>query len=117
MLERPEVPSRRDVDNTICALVGLNRLALPVTFVFRNEWEKIGGKMELTNCYDCKKSISFTATQCLHCGSTELLGPYQASNREKGAHRIEARNDNTAIITCFVSAFLGISLSYLASPP
>ena len=73
--------------------------------------------MELTPCYDCKKSISFTAAQCPYCGSTEPSGPYQANKREKGTYSIEARNDNTVIIGCLVGACVGALLGYLASPP
>jgi hypothetical protein len=72
--------------------------------------------MELITCWDCKRSISFTATNCPYCGSREPSGPYQASRRELKGHRIEQRNDRTVFVTFVVVGLIGAIWGYFASP-
>jgi hypothetical protein len=54
--------------------------------------------MELINCYDCGKPVSFSAAACPQYGSIEPSGPYRHNRREIRRHRIEERNDRTLIV-------------------
>jgi hypothetical protein len=72
-------------------------------------------RVELINCHDCGKDVSFSAASCPHCGSIEPSGPYAFSRREARRFRAEQRNDNMLILTaagcCCVGALYGIALS------
>src|ERR1700726_2922946 len=63
--------------------------------------------MELINCYDCGKPVSFSAAACPQCGSIEPSGPYRHNSREIRRHRIEERNDRTLIMLMVVLGAIG----------
>jgi hypothetical protein len=63
--------------------------------------------IELINCHDCEKPISFSAAACPQCGSIEPRGPYRHSRREIRRHRIEERNDRTLIVFMVVLGAIG----------
>jgi hypothetical protein len=63
--------------------------------------------MELINCYDCGKPVSFSAAACPQCGSIEPSGPYRHNRREIRRHRIEERNDRTLIVFMVVLGAVG----------
>jgi hypothetical protein len=71
--------------------------------------------MELINCHDCERSVSFSAANCPHCGSAEPAGPYRHNRKEVGRHRIEDKNDRNLIATTVVlgviGAFYGVETS------
>jgi rRNA maturation protein Nop10 len=75
--------------------------------------------MELINCHDCGRCVSFTAASCPHCGSIEPAGPYRFNRKEARRHRIEERNDRTLILMTVgfgaVGAFYGVEISSSAS--
>ena len=64
--------------------------------------------MELIRCHDCKRSVSFSAAHCPHCGSKEPAGPYQFSKREARKFRREDKNDNYLVRTTLLIGFLGL---------
>jgi hypothetical protein len=68
-------------------------------------------RRELIGCYDCGQGVSFTASFCPHCGSTEPAGPYVQSRRELRKLRIEVTNDHRLVTVtlacCGVGAFYG----------
>lgn len=63
---------------------------------------------ELLTCHDCGNAVSFSATNCPHCGSREPTGPYVHSPRELRRHRIEARNDWTLAVAVVGCSLLGV---------
>jgi hypothetical protein len=67
----------------------------------------VGGLMEVINCHDCKRAVSFSANSCPHCGSTEPAGPYRFSKREARNFRIEDRNDNYLVKTTLLLGLVG----------
>jgi rRNA maturation protein Nop10 len=71
--------------------------------------------MELINCHDCERSVSFTAASCPHCGSVEPAGPYRFNRKEARRYRIEEKNDRTLILVTMglgvVGAFYGVDTS------
>jgi hypothetical protein len=64
--------------------------------------------MEVISCHDCHGVVSFSATRCPHCGSTEPSGPYQFSKKEVRNFQIEQRNDNYLIKTSLLSGAIGL---------
>ena len=64
---------------------------------------------EMTNCYDCREPVSFSAATCPHCGSLEPGGPYVHNRRELRRFRGEARNDRTLMISV-IACGLGATL-------
>jgi hypothetical protein len=72
--------------------------------------------MEVINCHDCKKPVSFSAAYCPHCGSREPSGSYQANKKEVHGYRIEEKNDRTVIVALTVSGAIGSILGFLTSP-
>jgi rRNA maturation protein Nop10 len=64
--------------------------------------------MEVINCQDCRRSVSFSATRCPHCGSTEPAGPYRFSKKEARKYRIEDRNDNNLVATSVTFGIIGV---------
>jgi hypothetical protein len=72
-------------------------------------------EMELIDCYDCGRPVSFTATACPNCGSREPAGPYQFNRRERRRHRIEERNDRNLVVTALVLGAIGIAYGVEAS--
>jgi hypothetical protein len=64
--------------------------------------------MEVISCHDCHGVVSFSATRCPHCGSTEPSGPYQFSKREARNFRIEQKNDNYLIRTAVLLGVVGM---------
>jgi hypothetical protein len=71
--------------------------------------------METIDCHDCSRPVSFSATRCPHCGSSEPAGPYRHSRREIRRHRIEERNDRTLLFMTLaagvIGAFYGVETS------
>jgi hypothetical protein len=63
--------------------------------------------MEVINCHDCERFVSFSASRCPHCGSAEPAGPYRFSKREARRFRIEDKNDNTLIVTTLAFGVIG----------
>lgn len=63
---------------------------------------------ELLTCHDCGNAISFSATNCPHCGSRDPTGPYVHSPRELRRHRIEAPNDWTLAVAVVGFSLLGV---------
>jgi hypothetical protein len=70
---------------------------------------------ELIGCHDCGGSVSFSASRCPHCGSTEPAGPYVLSEREQKRHRIEERNDNRLIMVTLLCCASGVAFGVLTS--
>jgi hypothetical protein len=64
--------------------------------------------MEVISCHDCHGVVSFSATRCPHCGSTEPSGPYQFSKKEARNFQIEQRNDNYLIRTALLLGTIGM---------
>jgi hypothetical protein len=64
--------------------------------------------MEVISCHDCHGFVSFSATRCPHCGSTEPTGPYQFSKKELRKFQIEQRNDSYLIRTTLLFGFIGM---------
>jgi hypothetical protein len=64
--------------------------------------------MEVISCHDCHRFVSFSATRCPHCGSTEPSGPYQFSKKEVRNFQIEQRNDNYLIRTALLLGVIGM---------
>jgi hypothetical protein len=64
--------------------------------------------MEVISCHDCHRFVSFSATRCPHCGSTEPSGPYQFSKKEVRKFQIEQRNDNYLIKTALLLGVIGM---------
>jgi hypothetical protein len=64
--------------------------------------------MEVISCHDCHGVVSFSATRCPHCGSTEPSGPYQLSKKEIRNFQIEQRNDNYLIKTALLFGAIGL---------
>jgi hypothetical protein len=64
--------------------------------------------MEVISCHDCHRFVSFSATRCPHCGSTEPSGPYQFSKKEVRKFQIEQRNDNYLIRTALLLGAIGM---------
>jgi rRNA maturation protein Nop10 len=63
--------------------------------------------MEVINCHDCRRPVSFSAGHCPHCGSAEPSGPYRFSRKEARKFRIEHRNDNNLVITSLTLGMIG----------
>ena len=63
--------------------------------------------MEVINCHDCKRPVSFSAAHCPHCGSREPGGTYQFSKKEAGKFRIEDKNDNYLVRTTLLLGLIG----------
>jgi hypothetical protein len=72
-------------------------------------------RVELINCHDCGKAVSFSATNCPHCGSIEPSGPYAFSRREARRFRAEQRNDNMMIVTTAACCGAGVLYGVLPS--
>jgi hypothetical protein len=72
--------------------------------------------MEVINCHDCRKPVSFSAAYCPHCGSREPSGLYQVNKKEVRGYRIEEKNDRTIITALVVSGVIGSLLGFLISP-
>ena len=64
--------------------------------------------MELINCHDCRRPVSFSAAYCPHCGSKEPAGPYQFSKKEARKFRIEDKNDNYLVRTVLLLGLIGM---------
>ena len=64
--------------------------------------------MELINCHDCKRPVSFSAAYCPHCGSKEPAGTYQFSKKEARKFRIEDKNDNYLVRTVLLLGLIGM---------
>jgi hypothetical protein len=64
--------------------------------------------MEVINCHDCKRPVSFSAAYCPHCGSREPAGTYQFSKKEAGKFRIEDKNDNYLVRTTLLLGLIGM---------
>ena len=64
--------------------------------------------MEVISCNDCDGFVSFSATRCPHCGSTEPSGPCQFSKKEVRTFQIEHRNDNYLIRTTLLLGAIGM---------
>jgi hypothetical protein len=64
--------------------------------------------MEVISCHDCKRTVSFTASHCPHCGSKEPAGTYQFSKREARKFRIEDKNDNYLVRTTLLLGVIGM---------
>src|SRR5690349_2974141 len=62
---------------------------------------------ELIVCHDCGGGVSFTASSCPHCGSTEPAGPYVHSRRELRKLRVEATNDRRLVIVTLACCAIG----------
>ena len=65
-------------------------------------------EVEVISCHDCKRSVSFTASCCPHCGSKEPAGTYQFSKKEARKFRIENRNDNYLVKTTLLLGLVGM---------
>ncbi len=66
-----------------------------------------GRQTELIRCPDCGNAVSFSASSCPHCGSTEPRGPYVHDVRELRQHRIEERNDRNLMVAVLACGALG----------
>ena len=64
--------------------------------------------MEIIKCHDCRRSVSFSASYCPHCGSKEPAGTYQFSKKEARKFRIEDRNDNYLVRTTLLLGLIGM---------
>ena len=64
--------------------------------------------MELINCHDCKRPVSFSAAYCPHCGSKEPAGTYQFSKKEARKFRIEDKNDSYLVRTVLLLGLIGM---------
>ncbi len=64
--------------------------------------------MELINCHDCKRPVSFSAAYCPHCGSKEPAGTYQFSKKEARKFGIEDKNDNYLVRTVLLLGLIGM---------
>jgi len=64
--------------------------------------------MELINCHDCKRPVSFSAAYCPHCGSKEPAGTYQFNKKEARKFRIEEKNDNYLVRTVLLLGLIGM---------
>ncbi|MGJ5179462.1 hypothetical protein ACQR16_15580 [Bradyrhizobium oligotrophicum] len=64
-------------------------------------------RQELIDCHDCGNGVSFSATACPHCGSTEPAGPAVQNRRELKRLRVEAHNDRRLIVVTALCAGLG----------
>jgi hypothetical protein len=64
--------------------------------------------MEVIKCHDCRRSVSFSASDCPHCGSKEPAGTYQFSKKEARKFRIEDRNDNYLVRTTLLLGLIGM---------
>ena len=64
--------------------------------------------MELINCHDCKRPVSFSAAYCPHCGSKEPAGTYQFNKKEARKSRIEEKNDNYLVRTVLLLGLIGM---------
>src|ERR1700716_803075 len=64
--------------------------------------------MEVIKCHDCKRSVSFSAAYCPHCGSKEPAGPYQFSKKEARKFRIVDKNDNYLVRTTLLLGLIGM---------
>ena len=64
--------------------------------------------MELINCHDCKRPVSFSAAYCPHCGSKEPAGTYQFSKKEARKFRIEDKIDSYLVRTVLLLGLIGI---------
>jgi hypothetical protein len=64
--------------------------------------------MEVINCHDCKRPVSFSAAYCPHCGSKEPAGTYQFSKKEARKFRIEDKNDNYLVRTVLLLGLIGM---------
>jgi hypothetical protein len=71
---------------------------------------------ELIACHDCGGGVSFTASHCPHCGSTEPTGPYVHSRSELRKLRVEAANDRRLVIVTVACCGLGIMYGALMGP-
>ena len=72
-------------------------------------------RKELIDCYDCQRPVSFTATRCPQCGSTQPAGPYVMSTKEIKNFRIEERNDRNMIMTAIGLGAIGGLYGWLHS--
>jgi hypothetical protein len=70
--------------------------------------EEKGPEVEIINCHDCRRPVSFSAAVCPHCGSREPAGTYQFSKRETRKFRIEDRNDNYLVRTTLLLGVIGM---------
>jgi hypothetical protein len=71
-------------------------------------WKQQEPEVEVISCHDCHGVVSFSATRCPHCGSTEPSGPYQFSKKEVRNFQIEQRNDNYLIKTSLLLGAIGM---------
>lgn len=60
--------------------------------------------------------MSFTASHCPHCGSTEPAGPYVHSRQELRKLRAEAGNDRRLVIVSLACCGLGFGYGALMGP-
>ena len=74
-----------------------------------------GIRLELINCHDCDRPVSFTAADCPNCGSREPRGPYRHNRNEARRIGIEGRNDTRLILMTVgfgaIGVFYGIETS------
>ena len=71
---------------------------------------------ELIACHDCGGRVSFTASNCPHCGSTEPTGPYVHSPQELRKLRVEARNDRRLLVVTLACCGLGFAYGVVMGP-
>jgi hypothetical protein len=67
-----------------------------------------GLRMEVINCHDCGRPVSFSTTCCPQCGSKEPAGAYQFSKKEAQKFRIEHRNDSYLVRTTLLLGLIGM---------
>jgi hypothetical protein len=70
---------------------------------------------ELIGCYDCGGGVSFSASSCPHCGSTQPSGPYVLSARELKRHRIEEKNDRRLVVVTALCCGAGVAFGVLTA--
>jgi len=73
-------------------------------------------RRELVVCHDCGGGVSFTASSCPHCGSTEPTGPYVHNRQELRKLRIEAANDRRLVIVTLACCAIGFAYGAVMGP-
>ncbi len=73
-------------------------------------------RRELVACHDCGQEISFTASRCPYCGSTEPAGSYVHSRQELRKLRIEATNDRRLVIVTLACFAIGFAYGAVMGP-
>jgi hypothetical protein len=73
-------------------------------------------RRELIACHDCGGGVSFTASSCPHCGSTEPAGPYVHSRSELRKLRAEATNDRRLVVVTLACCAIGFAFGAVMGP-